>query len=307
MKQIKTTRAVDDRKGWLGGSSWGAALGFSTYSTPLEIAREYLGEKRQASQELQERFDMGHALEGFIASQAERKYGIKVQKTQYLYLSAHDQRLGCHPDRLVKGKIDGKSIALEIKSSSAFDSGRWGDEDTDEVPYDYLIQCYSYFECVGVDEVWLVRFSNNSLTRYIIGKPGTDIMEGIISKLTRFMDDADNGILPEPTSYSEAVSSYAEPREGDIEATDEVMDEWRRWTEIKKAKKALDTEEDTIKKKLVSFLSGNGKTRIVDGSGRKLAQYLTVATTRLDTKKLKEEMPDIYDEFSYTSTSNSLR
>lgn len=307
MRQIKTERAVDDRKGWLGGSSWGAALGFSTYSTPLEIAREYLGEKREVSSGLQERFDMGHALEGFVASQAERKYGIKVQNTKWLYLSPSDIRLGCHPDRLVKGKVDGKSVAIEIKSSSAFDSGRWGDEDTDEVPYDYLIQCYSYFECVGVDEVWLIRFSNNSLTRYIIGKPSDETMRSIVSKLVAFMDDADNGILPEPASYAEAVSSYTEPREGDTEPDDEVLGKIQRWGEIKKAKKALEEEEDSLKKGIVAFLSDRGKTRIVDSSGRKLASYLTVATTRLDTRKLKEVRPDIYEEFSYQSTSNQLR
>lgn len=303
----KTKRAVDDRKGWLGGSSWGGALGISTYSTPLEIAKEYLGEKREVSPELQERFDMGHELEDFIARQTERIYKVKPMKTSFLYLSDRDERLGCHPDRLVQKPVDGKRVALEIKSSSVYDNGRWGNPDTDEVPYDYLVQCYSYFECVGVDEVWLMRFANNQLTRYIVGRPDQVILDKIAYGLISFMDNADKGILPEPLDYAEAVRDYANPKDGDITAPQCVLDSIREWNEIKAKKKTLEKREDEIKKKLVEFLKESKKSRIVDADGKRLASYSTTEATRLDSKRLKEEEPEVYEKYSYTSTSTSLR
>lgn len=308
MKQIKIEKPVDDRKGWLGGSSWGAILGLSTYSTPLEIAKEYLGtEKREFTEEQQARLDMGHELEEFIARQATRLYGIKLQKTKWLYLSPSDKRLGCHPDRLCKEKIDGRHIAVEIKSSSAFDSGRWGDADTDQIPYDYLVQCYSYFECLGVDDVWLFRFANNSITRYIIHRPTDEDLSSIVKKISHLLDLIDGGWLPPASSYSEQTMEYSEPREGDIEATSEISELIGRWVEIKKEKKELEAKEDDVKKNLVKFLEDNQKNRIVDDKGKKLASYIKTETTRFDSKKFRESYPDLFEEFSYKTASTSLR
>lgn len=300
---VKVKRSVDDRKGYLGGSSWGAALGLSTYKTARQVAEEYLGTfVEEVDAETQKRFDMGHALEDFIAKQAEREYGVKLKKSNYLYISDKDKRLGCHPDRLAVGR----NLAVEIKSSSAFD-GRWGEEGTAEIPYDYLLQVYSYFECVGVKEMWLVRFSNNRLSRYVIERPSDEILSGICEKLIAFMDDADKGIMPEPVSYKEAVSSYKEPEEGDIVADSAMNDAMQKWYAIKAEKRRLDEEEDRCKTEIVNFLSSNQKSRLVDDNGKKLCQYITVETSRLDSKRLKAEMPDLYEQYSYTSSSTSLR
>ena len=162
-------RAVNDHKGVIGGSSLGATLGLSKYQSKHDVWLAWKGVEREVTKEQQEIFGMGHALEDFIAKQAEKKYGVKVKKTSFAYVHPQYDWLICHPDRLVVGKIDGKRVGMEIKSSSSYDD-RWGEVDTSEVPMDYLCQCHDYIMCDVCDVVWLIRFSNNRLTRYIITK-----------------------------------------------------------------------------------------------------------------------------------------
>ena len=64
-------RAVDDHKGVIGGSSLGATLGLSKYQSKHDVWLSWKGVEREVTKEQQEIFDMGHALEDFIAKQAE--------------------------------------------------------------------------------------------------------------------------------------------------------------------------------------------------------------------------------------------
>ena len=70
-----TKRNVDDRNGIIGGSSLGAMLGLSKYQSKHDVWLSWKGEERKVTDKQQEIFDMGHALEDFIAKQAEKKYG----------------------------------------------------------------------------------------------------------------------------------------------------------------------------------------------------------------------------------------
>ena len=303
----KIKRDVNDRKGILGGSSLGAALGFSTYKTPYEVAEQYLGKVEEVSAEQQEIFDMGHALEDFVASQIERKWGVKVQRSNFAYTNALDDRIICHPDRLVVGKVDGKRIGIEIKSSSVYDN-RWGAEGTSDIPMDYLIQCLLYMANDVCDEVWCIRFSNNRLTRYIIEKneEAVELMQTIVQHAIEFMNNCDKGIMPEPISYKEATSIFNNDTSGDIYASEEVYRVWADWKNIQSEKKHLEEQEDQLKVLLVKFI-GDKKILKDEKTGDKLCTYSKVTTTRLDSKKLKAERPEIFEEYSNTTSYMQLR
>ena len=196
-------RDVADHKGVIGGSSLGATLGLSKYQSKHDVWLSWKGVEREVTKEQQEIFDMGHALEDFIAKQAEKKYGVKVKKTSFAYVHPQYDWLICHPDRLVVGKIDGKRIGMEIKSSSSYDD-RWGEVDTSEVPMDYLCQCHDYIMCDVCDEVWLIRFSNNRLTRYII-KKDEELEEMILSQAAEELSKWERGEEPAIEDFDEEL------------------------------------------------------------------------------------------------------
>lgn len=294
-------RDVDDHKGVIGGSSLGATLGLSNYQSKHDVWLAWKGVEREVTEEQQEIFDMGHALEDFIAKQAEKKYGVKVKKTSFAYVHPQYDWLICHPDRLIVGKIDGKRVGMEIKSSSSYDD-RWGEVDTSEVPMDYLCQCHDYIMCDVCDEVWLIRFSNNRLTRYII-KKDEELEEMILSQAAEELSKWERGEEPEIEDYDEARSYYNEPTEGDVEADDEILKAFEELKEIKNSKKQMDDRADKLKAKVISFMKD--KERVVDHFGKKLFTYKRYETTSFDKDALKADYPALYE--LYVKKSSYMR
>lgn len=294
-------RDVNDHKGVIGGSSLGATLGLSNYQSKHDVWLSWKGVKREVTKEQQEIFDMGHALEDFIAKQAEKKYGVKVKKTSLAYVHPQVDWLICHPDRLVVGKIDGKRIGMEIKSSSSYDD-RWGEVDSSEVPMDYLCQCHDYIMCGVCDEVWLIRFSNNRLTRYII-KKDEELENIILSQAAEELSKWARGEEPAIEDYDEARSYYNEPTEGDVEADDEILKISCELKEIKNQKKLIGDREDELKAKIISFMKD--KERLVDHFGKKLFTYKRYETTSFDKDALKSDYPALYEH--YVKKSSYMR
>lgn len=304
MKPKRIIRDVSDRKGIIGGSSIGGALGLSTYTTPYDAYRQFLGldPTEEITPDLQETFTMGHELEGFVAKQVDRIYNVKTMSTQYAYVHPQYDWLICHPDRILRGKIEGKTVGIEIKTSSTFDSVRWGTPETDEVPMDYLCQCHSYMMCGVCDVVWLVRFSNNRITRYIIERD-EELEDAILSKLVAFVDNARAGIEPPITSLEDAKREYNRDTSGDIEADEEISKIVDKLNDLKTQIKTLTGESDSYRAQIISYMKD--KKCLVSG-GQILAKYTKSTVARLDTKRLKEEKPEIYKEYSSESISMRL-
>ena len=291
-------RDVDDRKGVIGGSSLGATLGLSKYQSKHDVWLAWKGVEREVTKEQQEIFDMGHALEDFIAKQAEKKYGVKVKKTSLTYVHPQYDWLICHPDRLVVGKIDGKRVGMEIKSSSSYDD-RWGEVDTSEVPMDYLCQCHDYIMCDVCDEVWLIRFSNNRLTRYII-KKDEELEEMILSQAAEELSKWERGEEPVIEDFEEARSYYNDSTEGDIEATDEILKTAEEVKALKMQTKEIDNRIDELKAKIISFMKD--KERLVNHFGEKLFTYNRYESTNFDTKSFQKDYPNLYEQYTKKSS-----
>ena len=291
-------RDVADHKGVIGGSSLGATLGLSNYQSKHDVWLSWKGVERKVTKEQQEIFDMGHALEDFIAKQAEKKYGVKVKKTSLAYVHPQYDWLICHPDRLVVGKIDGKRIGMEIKSSSSYDD-RWGEVDSSEVPMDYLCQCHDYIMCDVCDEVWLIRFSNNRLTRYII-KKDEELEEMILSQAAEELSKWERGEEPAIEDYDEARSYYNDSTEGDIEATDEILKTAEEVKALKMQTKEIDNRIDELKAKIISFMKD--KERLVNHFGEKLFTYKRYESTNFDTKSFQKDYPNLYEQYTKKSS-----
>lgn len=91
---------------------------------------------------------------------------------------------------------------------------------------------------------------------------------------------------------------------GKIEVAKEVVEQIKSF---QKMKIEMDLKEKELKKNLKEAMETCGiKKWVTDG----LCATITSATTRttLDSKRLKEELPDIYNEYSKTSNvSSSIR
>ena len=299
---MRIRRAVDDRKGAIGFSSAAAHLGLSTRTSEYEAYLEFMGEPKEMTPEQQEACDMGHRLEPFVAQLGCERYGVKMRSTQDAFVNPRYPDLFCHPDRTIPGTLyGGDRVAVEIKTNSAFDR-RWGQPDTDEIPMDYLVQCLGYFICgVPCNVVWLLRFTNNRLTRYIIRpneKLQKDIAEALEEKVTKYRA----GYVPSPSSYDEALA-ICNPGEGSVEADTAIREKISRLDELKEEIKGLEVERDGLKKDLVEFMDGKS---ILTIKGEPVMRYTHITQERFDSRRFKDEHPDLYAEYVKVNSFNRL-
>ena len=301
---IRIVRDVNDRKGIIGGSTIGAILGLSTYKSEYDAYLDYIGQPKEVTEAQQAIFDMGHELEGFIAKQIERVYDIKLKATKYAYVHPVCTQLICHPDRLVTGLVDGKRIGVEIKSSSAYDSKRWGDADSDEIPMDYLCQCHSYIMTNVCDEVWLFRFSNNRLTRYIISKD-EDIEDNILKQVITWIDKVDHGYVPQITDYRTATQVFNDDTENDVEADGDITETVIEWREIQKEIKERELQADVLKAKIVEYMKDKKVLKSKDGD--KLATYSKMVRQTFDSKAFQKDYPEEYVKYAKETAYMVLR
>ena len=301
---IKVVRDVNDRKGIIGGSDIGGVLGLSTYKSEYDVYLDYIGQPKEVTEVQQAIFDMGHELEGFIAKQIERVYKLKLKSTKYAYVHPVCVQLICHPDRLVTGLVDGKRIGVEIKSSSAYDSKRWGDADSDEIPMDYLCQCHSYIMTNVCDEVWLFRFSNNRLTRYIITRDD-EIEDNILKQVITWIDKVEHGYVPQITDYRTATKVFSTNTEDDIEADDDITESVIEWREIQKEIKEREMQADILKAKIVEYMKD--KKVLKNKEGDKLATYSKMVRQTFDSKAFQKDYPEEYVKYAKETAYMVLR
>ena len=289
--------------GYVGGSLGAAVIGYSGFMTEYEAYETFMGRAPEPDEATQKRFEMGHQLEDFIAKQIEREYGVKCRKCNYAYIDPDHPWLICHPDRIATDK-DGNVFPIEIKSASYFSSKKWGAEDSDEIPYSYLIQCYFYFHCKVPNSgyMWQITFSDNTLKRNII-KYDPEIEEAIFS---RIIDTVENrwlkGLPPAPSSYSEATKMYSAPTEGAIEADAEILLTVKKLKDAQQKMKVLSEEEDRLKADIVEYMQDKEKLTY---QGEKLMTYKRIEQSRFDSKSFRKDHPELAD--AYTTKSSYMK
>ena len=88
---------------------------------------------------------------------------------------------------------------------------------------------------------------------------------------------------------------------GEIVVAQEIINQI---VEFEKEKLKMDLIQKELKEKLKEAMENNNVTKLEFGELK--VSYRNASTrTNIDSKKLKEELPDIYDEYSKTSNVSS--
>lgn len=134
----------DDRSAGLGGSDIAAILGLHPSRTRLHVYLEKLGEADPDKDD--EAKWWGRALEPVLLRAYAEKYGVHVRPGRLVASAAQPWRLG-HTD----GEVDEHPVGMECKTEGIVGfakRGDWGDEGTDQIPEQHLLQCHWYLSLV---------------------------------------------------------------------------------------------------------------------------------------------------------------
>lgn len=283
---------LEYRKKGIGGSDAGAICGLNPWRTAIDV---YVDKTKEKVGEIadNEAMRVGRDLEEYVAQRFIEATGKKVHKVNaIMHNFMHDFMLA-NVDR----KIDGENAYLECKTANAYKAKDWEDG---KVPESYEIQCHHYMAVTGADAVYIACLIMG--IDFVIVKIERD--EAVINDLIKIETDFwNNNVLKKvmpPPDGSEAAKDIINEIYTVTKFDDEVIDmsddenKLARIDELEELIGNLKTEQEQLKQELMIRM-GEFETGYI--KDRKITWKMQNGKTSIDTKRLKAECPEIYDEY----------
>ncbi len=283
------------RKTGLGGSDAGAICGLNPYTSSIHVYKDKVSEDVEDSDN--ESMRQGRDLEDYVAKRFMEATGLKVRRSNMMYRSTAHPCMIADVDRLIVGEDAG----LECKTASAYNADKWKD---DKIPAHYLAQCYHYMAVTG-KKAWYIAV-------VILGK------EFKYAKMERDEEIISNLISIEEKFWKDHVEAKVMPDPDGTDVCDEILDEYfhiakkeqavellgfdeklRRREEVIALKDKLETEQKQIEQEIKLFMQNSE----IAFSDNYRVSWSNVDTARIDTKRLKEEEPELYQKFLKVTSS----
>ncbi|MED0702852.1 lambda-exonuclease family protein [Aeribacillus composti] len=288
-----------DRREWLeartkgiGGSDASVVLGLNKYKTPFELWLEKTGQV--VPQEIQnDAAYFGTLLEDLVAKEFEKRSGKKVRKRNVMFQHPHHEFLIANIDRFVVGE---KAI-LECKTASAFLSKEW---EGDEIPEAYIVQVQHYLGVLGPEYkkgYFAVLIGGQKFIWKEIERDDELIEMIFAAEIDFWKNHVLTGVPPAMDGSSAAEQylkeRYAEAEQGkSIDLKREYKDKIDEYLSLKETIKELDERvkalENAIKNELKDAETGFVQNYQVS--------WKSVTSNRVDTKKLKSQFPQVYEQ-----------
>ena len=300
MKKIPTEKM--SREGWLklrktgiGGSDAGAVCGLNPYRSPFTVYMDKTSE--EVSEDDNEAMRQGRDFEDYVAKRFTEETGLKVQRSNYLYRSEEYPFMLANIDRQIIGENGG----LECKTASAYAAEKWNDG---KIPESYELQCQHYMAVMGWDHMYIACLILGREFLYRRIERDDQLIRNLIRIEKEFWEEhVLKHVLPDPDGsrdYDTMLEEYFKRESRKDEAIPLIGfdQDLRRRQEISELLSRLEEERNEIDQRLKLYM----KDKEVAMNQDYKVSWIYTETTRLDTKRLKEEEPEVYRRYAKMST-----
>ncbi len=296
-----TPEQKEIRRSGLGGSDIAAICGLNQYKTPLDVYMDKIGEGKEV--ETNEAIDMGNRLEPVVADIYAERTGFTLREEPTIFHPSMPYMLA-NVDRII---VEDNAV-LEIKTTNSRNEGLWGEEGTDQIPMAYLLQCAHYAlitDAPYVDIAVLIGGLKFKIYKY---NRNAELEYKIIQKASQFWNNnVVKRIPPEPINAKDTTKWWTTrkiPKNGKVATTD-IINCLEQFKAIKSEKSLIEKKEEEYKEMLQMYM--NDSESLLDTEGNVLAQFKLYERNSVDTKKLKEINPELYNSMLKTSCYRQLK
>ena len=298
-KLIMTVEEMKDRKAWeklrnigIGGSDASIIAGLNRWKSPFKLWQEKTGQVEPEDLSDNEYVYWGTVLEQAVADRFTELTGLKVKKCGTLQSLDYPFMLA-NVDRLVVGENAG----LECKTANGFKAKEW---EGDNVPDSYYLQCQHYMAVTGCEK-WYIAclIGGNHFVWKEIPRNEDDITALIEAEKAFWEDNVQGGIMPDVDGSKSCSQALAERFPGGVtdsitlpKEADELL------AEIDELNEAADRIKDQIESKKNGIKLMLGDHEIAYAGERKVTWKTQNGRVTIDTKRLKDEMPYVYKQYS---------
>mgnify|MGYP004645171093 FL=1 len=283
------------RKMGITGTDAGAICGLNPYVSAFQVYQDKITDNIEETDN--EAMRQGRDLEDYVAQRFTEKTGLRVRRANAIFQNEENPFMLADFDRLIVGQKAG----LECKTVSPYSSDKWNDGN---IPLHYQMQVQHYLAVSGFD-CWYIAaviFGREFLIRKI--ERDEELINYLIDIERGFWyNNVLAGIMPEPDgsdNCSEMIAKmYFKGQENKtikLSGYKEILD---RRADLDKLIKKMEKEKKEIDQKIKMEMQD---ATVALEAGYKIL-WSNFEQNKLDTKKLKEEKPDIYKEYCKSSTN----
>jgi predicted phage-related endonuclease len=282
----------------IGGSTIAAAAGIDPYLSPTALFLRMTG----AIPEPEENGHMriGKALEPVIVSLLrEDGHTIPGYPTGEQRDTARPWLVG-HPDAIGASHA---MYVIECKATGGWALRSW---DGDTPPVTWQAQVQTYMHLTGTDRAVIAALIDGTTLRTVEVKRDDRAIGMLLERAERFYGMLCRGEIPEPDgskSTRDALHErFAEATPGrKVRATRAVREVIGEMQYIRAARDACDEQYES-RRRMIEATMGDAE-ELLDHADRVLAKWTPTTSRRLDTKRLKAELPAIHEEYAVPTTS----
>ena len=299
------------RQKGIGGSDAAAIFGMSRWKSPIDI---WLSKTTEISQEDEqsEAAYWGTVLEDVVAKEFEKRTGLKVRRKNAVLQHDEYEFMIADIDREIVGQIyingEGEKIkaGLECKTASEYKKDEWKD---DEIPMEYLIQCQHYMAVTGYDAWVIAVLIGGNKFFYKVIERDDEFIEMLIKTEQDFWNNHVLANVMPPVDGSDASANvlkamYPEAEKGtEIQLSANENDLLFERAGILKMMDAYEKRIQEIENEIKATMGENE-----NAVGLNFAvKWSNSSRTTVDSKRLKAEKPEIYEQYAKVSNSRTFK
>ncbi|MGP4061477.1 YqaJ viral recombinase family nuclease [Halobacillus sp. H74] len=292
---------LESRRKGIGGSDAAALAGFNKWKSPVVVYMEKVGEVKSESSNAEAAY-WGNVMEATVAQEFCKRTGLRVRKRNAILQHPEHDWMLANVDRLIVGQNEG----LECKTASEYLKNDW---DGEEIPMAYLLQCQHYMAVTGADAWWIAVLIGGNKFVYKRVERDEDLIQNLIALEKEFWEvnvlaqnppDIDGSAAS--VDFIKAMYPDADPdSETELDSDSDKL--LKALEQIKQEEKELKTKkneyENRLKQKLATYEKGFTNHYVVT--------FKNQERRTVDSKRLKAEKPELYEEYSKVSTSRPLK
>lgn len=281
------------RKQGIGGSDAGAVCGLNPYTSAMDVFLEKT-RKELPEEKDNEAMREGRDLEDYVAKRFCEETGYRVRRSHVTYVSEQYPFMLADVDRLLVGKEQGL-VGLECKTASPYSAEKWKDG---KIPAHYLAQCYHYMAVLNAKAWYIAVLIYGKEFKYIRIDRNEEIIQNLIKIEECFWNGhVLSGTMPEPDGSHAADTFLNGQYRNSIPESRIFLDGFDEKLKRREEITALMEELDTEKKKIEQEVKLYMKEAELAENEHFLVSWKSSISNRLDSKKLKEELPEVYQKY----------
>lgn len=283
----------------IGASEIAIAAGLSEWQTPLELYSRKRGKLPPI--EDTDAMRLGRLLEPVVKSEWEHRTGLKLIDREPPMLR-HDkyETIIATPDGIVS-----PTEIMEAKTANWRMAHKWGDQETDDIPIEYLCQTQTQLAVTNAQVAHVaVLIDGRTLRTYRVMRHD-ELIKHLIAAGVELMERVRDGRPPEPTwthsSTPQLIKAlHQTANDVRVQLSEESCQRWELYEALGKQEKAIKEQRDELKARVLHEIGDNYAGLLADGRmiRRKLIPGSTFEVTRKDhwdTRAVKFDGGRIYE------------